>query len=522
MSDVDISVKPVHELLLDASGAPIRYRIAAYQRGYRWTPQQVTQLLEDILEFTKRPDQKQTDWYCLQPLVLRPHESGAFEVVDGQQRLTTLLLVLRYFNARMIEEDRYTLYTLEYETRPDLPTFLENPADDRADDNVDFFHIANATKTIKAWFQARRTAADEMKPSFLTKAKVIWYVLPPTENAVDAFTRLNVGKVPLTSGELIRALFLRGAKATEAEETRTDIAYEWDLLEKGLQRDDFWLFLRNDRGKPGPRIGFLFELVARAEGMKGGGDDYAAFYYYSRKLADPTTDVRQVWLTIRQTYMLLDEWYEDRRLFHLVGFLVWAQIDLNTLLGLAVKSTKSEFQAKLHAMLFSNVVGSGDLAALSPQARSALINERLDDLEYGPTGGRFAPSYSCSTSLPCLRIRSQICVSSSTVSRRLIGTSSTYAPLRPISLAAAQDAPHGWNIALAIFSQRAARRHCSPKSGSSLSCPSHQRQKPPLRHSTGRLYRRFRRMTTGRTIASKTSCSWTQQRTRATRTRPSR
>src|SRR5262245_8160248 len=142
MSDVDISVKPVHELLVDASGTPIRYRIAAYQRGYRWTPQQVTQLLEDIHDFTKRENPQPDHWYCLQPLVLRPHESGAFEVVDGQQRLTTLLLILRYFNARMTEEFRDTLYTLEYETRPDLPSFLENPADNRADANIDFFHIA--------------------------------------------------------------------------------------------------------------------------------------------------------------------------------------------------------------------------------------------------------------------------------------------------------------------------------------------------------------------------------------------
>ena len=383
MSDVDISVKPVHELLLDASGAPIRYRIAAYQRGYRWTPQQVTQLLEDILEFTKR-EKRPGDWYCLQPLVLRPHESGAFEVVDGQQRLTTLLLILRYFNARLTEEYRDTLYTLEYQTRPNLPSFLENPADERAEDNVDFFHIANANKTIKAWFQGHRTVVEEMKSAFLIRAKVIWYVLSPAENAVDAFTRLNVGKIPLTSGELIRALFLRGAKATQAEETRTGIAYEWDLLEKGLQRDDFWLFLRNDRGKPGPRIGFLFELVARAEGMTGTGDDYAAFYHYSRKLTDPSTDVRQVWLTIRQTYMLLDEWYEDRRLFHLAGFLIWARTDLNTLIALAAKCTKTEFQAKLRARIFSIAVGLGDLAALSPEERAALIHERLDDLEYGP------------------------------------------------------------------------------------------------------------------------------------------
>ena len=145
MSDVEPDLKPVHKLLVDASGKPIRYRIAAYQRGYRWTPQQVTQLLEDIYEFTQRENPQPEDFYCLQPLVMKQREDGAFEVVDGQQRLTTLLLS-GTFNARMTEEFRDALFTLEYETRRELLSFLKNPSDERAASNIDFFHIARAIK----------------------------------------------------------------------------------------------------------------------------------------------------------------------------------------------------------------------------------------------------------------------------------------------------------------------------------------------------------------------------------------
>src|SRR5437879_1206302 len=139
MSGKSIDLKSVFELRLDDSGQPIRYRIAAYQRGYRWTKQQVDQLLEDIRDFVRRENPQPTDFYCLQPLVLRPDvlrpdvlrpDVGAYEVEDGQQRLTTLLLILRHFNKRLSEDYRQTLYMLQYDTRADLLDFLENPSDE--------------------------------------------------------------------------------------------------------------------------------------------------------------------------------------------------------------------------------------------------------------------------------------------------------------------------------------------------------------------------------------------------------
>lgn len=50
----------------------------------------MTQLLEDIRDFTQRKKPQPEEFYCLQPLVLRPNDDGAFEVVDGQQRLHTI------------------------------------------------------------------------------------------------------------------------------------------------------------------------------------------------------------------------------------------------------------------------------------------------------------------------------------------------------------------------------------------------------------------------------------------------
>ncbi|HOE43682.1 MAG TPA: DUF262 domain-containing protein, partial [Rhodoferax sp.] len=210
MSNQTITLKTVNELRLDAAGEPRRYFIASYQRGYRWSGLQVTQLLEDIREFTRRRDPQPDDFYCLQPLVLKVSGGGGYEVVDGQQRLTTLLLILRHFNERLTEKFRQQLFALDYETRENLLDFLDHPTEALANSNIDFFHLHGAIKTIEKWFSDKENEVDEIKSALLNKTKVIWFQLSARDSAVDAFARLNVGKIPLTNDELIRGLFLTG------------------------------------------------------------------------------------------------------------------------------------------------------------------------------------------------------------------------------------------------------------------------------------------------------------------------
>ena len=388
MPDQSISLRKVFDLRVDEAKEPIRYRIPAYQRGFRWNARQVEQLLDDIHEFVNRenPDPKQ--FYCLQPLVLRPTEDGAFEVVDGQQRLTTLLLILRHFNERLAEGYRQTLYTLEYETRPSLHEFLDDPTEERAATNIDFFHIAEAIKTIQDWFGQRESEVEKMKDAFQNQTKLIWYELSPTENPVDAFTRLNVGKIPLTNDELIRALFLRRAGATNDESLALKIAYEWDQLEKGLQREEFWCFLSNDTAHRGNRIGYLFDLVAREGGMRENGNTYATFYYFSERLNTPDADPDQEWLAVKRTFMLLEEWFEDRRLYHLVGFLVWTGLGINELRAMAHDTLKRNFREKLREKIFHVMANGGVLKNVTSEELQERLYDLLAELEYGRHSGR--------------------------------------------------------------------------------------------------------------------------------------
>jgi hypothetical protein len=375
-----LCLKTVYDLRVDASDNPLRYYIPAYQRGYRWRPTQVTQLLDDIREFTRRVNPQPEEFYCLQPLVLRPNPDGAYEVVDGQQRLTTLLLILRHFNERLTARYQQKLYRLEYETRPDLHGFLDNPSPEGAASNIDFYHIDEATKTISAWFEERDSEVEAIKDAFLNKTRIIWFELSTVENSVAAFTRLNVGKIPLTNGELIRALFLRRGSGGSLAPIQRQIALEWDALEKSLQGGDFWSFLSNDTKKRGSRIDFIFDLVAQQDGLKQSTDEYATFNHFSQKLTGESADLGVEWRVVKRTFMLLEEWFADRHLYHLVGFLIWSLEDVNDLRALAEGVGKQEFKKKLRTKIFEYAFGAIEPAPLTVES----IADQLDGLEYRP------------------------------------------------------------------------------------------------------------------------------------------
>ena len=103
-----IKLKTLSELSLYS------FYIPAYQRGYRWTPQEVTDLLNDINEFTPREIDGSDDktWYCLQPVVVKQREDGVYEVIDGQQWLTTAYLILYYLNQDFVEKKGTSSFSL--------------------------------------------------------------------------------------------------------------------------------------------------------------------------------------------------------------------------------------------------------------------------------------------------------------------------------------------------------------------------------------------------------------------------
>ena len=101
------------------------FNIPEYQRGYKWTSNNVKQLLEDLKHFQKTsPD----SFYCLQNITVTKavlNNNPCLNVIDGQQRLTTLFIIIsfiqRNFAKKIISEDAEII---KYSVRTSTDEFL--------------------------------------------------------------------------------------------------------------------------------------------------------------------------------------------------------------------------------------------------------------------------------------------------------------------------------------------------------------------------------------------------------------
>ena len=377
MAENNIEPKSISELL------EMKFFIPSYQRGYRWTEQQVKDLLDDVNEFVSKKNGDETTWYCLQPLVVRKMEESDsrlgkeadktdwYEVIDGQQRLTTIFIILSVLKDSLDVPGLPTqLYTLQYERSTDdmnISDFLQNINGIKNVDKsyIDFYHISNAYFTVKEWLKKNsvnrgdfcnvllksekdgqnparphscrlirkllKTEKDGQIPARdkANNIRFIWYE-SVDEDPIKVFTRLNIGKISLTNAELIKALFLNrsnfGEKDSEHLKLRQqEIASEWDNIEYTLQNDEFWLFL-HEKGYDRPtRIDFIFDLICEQETLGKfeniGTDDYKTFRYFYEYFKSDSSNIENCWKEVKKYFQTFQEWFNDLELYHYVGYL---------------------------------------------------------------------------------------------------------------------------------------------------------------------------------------------------------
>ena len=317
-----------------------KFFVPSYQRGYRWGRDEVTRLLDDIYTNGNKN-------YCLQPVVVRKN-GDTYELIDGQQRLTTLFILLQYIKKEF--KPRIELkYELSYETRDKSAEFLSNIDESQADSNIDFYHIYHAYKAIDDWFRAQEddvVAADDIYGYLVKFVKIIWYEVDESEDAIALFARLNIGKIPLTSAELVKAMFLsRDTNKEMTKERQQEISLQWDNIEKDLHNDSLWYFLTNSNTVSFmTRIDLVLDLIANKP------DDTREKYYTFFKFDEmqKTENLTAIWERIQRTFLILKDWYEDHELYHKIGYLIASgSKTLQDIFNLSENKTKTEFKASL-------------------------------------------------------------------------------------------------------------------------------------------------------------------------------
>lgn len=352
------------------------FKIEAYQRGYRWTEVEIIHLLEDIQEIPNGNE------YCLQPVVVKKvndpqlrkeynDSKDLYELIDGQQRITTLFLIIKYLGDSIEQK-----FSIEYVTRKsengnvgskELLDKIEQCDLNAPSSNIDELFIKKAYSTIKGWFDAFEDT-KKIKNRFALKLQdnvsVIWYEVDESEDGMSIFTRLNIGKISLTNAELVKALFLSKGDGSIDDKYQHEIALKWDMMEKELHDEQFWAFITNADGDKYPvRMEMLFDIIEKKPSNE---DNYYTFNSFSKKFKN-STDKYKTWETVVRYYQQLQEWYKNFDMFHRIGFLIAEKVSVKQLLDMALGDenpmTKTQFREKVIDMIREKVVfyeGKGD------------------------------------------------------------------------------------------------------------------------------------------------------------------
>lgn len=383
--------------------------IEKYQRGYKWGKKEILELLNDINEY-----EPSKGVYCIQPIILKPLNVlnkeditiedltytiyNENEVIDGQQRTTSIYLILEYLRylglvdekikysiiykirdksgaflseqIRGLFEDLSTdiiekLAEKNYKDLSEVQTFWSNyilKNEGKGYDNVDIYHFFTASYYIKNWFKQYIGENQEQRKSFVDKLinhiHFIWYSLDDSiesKDVVNVFLNNNKGKIYLTTSELIKALFILDISNKEskaiAEYKINRFALEWDMIEKKLQDDTFWYFIQPDKEKynKGTRIDFLFDLKFE---RKNKDDDSFSYRKYEQLFNELKNDregsFESKWSDIIQLYNKLIDWYNEPFTYNYIGYLTATRIlNLQGILSLSVGRRKQEFKQDL-------------------------------------------------------------------------------------------------------------------------------------------------------------------------------
>ncbi len=348
----------------------INFYVDSYQRGYRWSEEEVLELHQDLDEFCQK-HYADNSFYCMQPIIVTyTKETDSWKVIDGQQRLTTMYLLDTYFKGifQILYPNRYQI---SYKNKPLLSECLDkiskfsedkiwdenrfNELSNEYGNDIDCYYVIRAFNSIcnelNRYLKDRPMDLSKLNNVFHEKTKVIWYDLQAEsiEEETASFRKENMGKIPLTNAELIKALLLRedNDDNQELENYKKNIAVFWNRIEQELSDDRFWYFLTNANPNDYPnRIDFVFDILSIGINDTWGTNDdesddkyivkrdsnikYFSFHViynyieWMKNNPDPKNKsyVERIWNEVEEYYRMFRDWYHKKQWYHLIGYLI--------------------------------------------------------------------------------------------------------------------------------------------------------------------------------------------------------
>lgn len=342
MSDLVHSIHDIFE-------KKVTYYIPEYQRGYKWANTEVKKLLYDIDNFKADGDK----FYCLQNITLVPKDSD-FNVVDGQQRLTVLVILLSRlgltnlvnkkikYTVRDATDEFLSTYITgstvkngELDFNTDWKSFIET---DPTLNRQDIYYIHSTVKTIDDFFK-NKNENDKIKykNKLLHRVKLIVNKINKGDNEERIFGKLNSKRIPLDGADLVRAILITRVANEESKkagdiknivrvnERRVRIGWELDEINNWWSQEEvkgyFKIFIRNRSDG---------DVIFNAD--KYPINNLLLLFSEKKKKKSLSLDLieeqgaLELYKELIKLNNTLKDWYQDREIYHYLGYLLGQKI----------------------------------------------------------------------------------------------------------------------------------------------------------------------------------------------------
>lgn len=318
----------------------VTFIIPYLQRAYKWKEKQAKQMLEDFSEFLKQ----EKTYYCMQPLAVVKIGDNKYELLDGQQRLTTLLILWRILFKDDKEKNTSYPYKFEYErddsesdTLINRYSFITESDEIKKGEhrNIDKYYMSKVYGAIKQYFdnpfdnpeekEKKKNAFKKLLKGDGKHILFLWYEVNEEEKHTT-FAHLNSGKIELTCSELIKAILLSDGNKESSDNNRLPdkslVAAQYAEMEEAFNDDRLWYMLQTDEPLYNDsRMDLLFNMVLNLNRKAYEADPKAAFYkVYARR-----ADLSRFWKDCRAYFVRIMDLYKNPYTYHYIGYLTYTE-----------------------------------------------------------------------------------------------------------------------------------------------------------------------------------------------------
>lgn len=260
--------------------------VPEYQRPYVWQEENIQELIDDLYYAFEN---KQNSEYFLGALVLkrtREKEFKEYEILDGQQRLTTLCMMMavlrdlmkkpqyKWTLSQMIYQEENELLKvpsrnrIKYNTRDKVKDFVKNYIiangstkkkdliNYHEDTNISVSNMAKAISSMHNIFESKENL-EAFAVFLLNNVLFIYVSTDNTEDAFRLFTILNDRGIPLSNADILKSINI----GEVPEEDLDEYSKNWEYLEEKYHKgfDRFLSFVRTILLKNKPASNLLDE-----------------------------------------------------------------------------------------------------------------------------------------------------------------------------------------------------------------------------------------------------------------------